>query len=75
MMKTATKAILMFPIPFFLLFGAWYIATGNPAGDLSIFMASFAAVYVPALTSFVAGTTMKRQQQRTTDERRNIPAG
>jgi hypothetical protein len=71
-MKTITKTVLMLPIPFFLFFGGYYLIRGGTAGDLSTFMAAFTSVYVPALSAFVVGTSIKRRQQGVPNERGNL---
>jgi hypothetical protein len=53
----------MLPVPWLLVVGTVQLSADDMSGFQQL-ATGFAAVYTPALTAFVAGTSIKRAQER-----------
>jgi hypothetical protein len=62
-LRDVTKVVLMLPVPWLLVVGTVQLRAGDMAGFQQL-ATGFAAVYTPALTAFVTGTSIKRAQER-----------
>lgn len=61
-LKDVTKIVLLAPVVWAMVLVSLAIIGGQTQGIMQA-MGAFTSVYVPALTAFVTGTSIKRGQQ------------
>lgn len=63
-LKAFTRVMLMLPIPVVLVIGSILLVRKYDMGGYVQFVTAFSAVYVPALTAYITGTSLKRAQEK-----------
>lgn len=63
-LKAFTRIVLMLPIPITLYIGGKMLLSGAEMQQFAVFSTGFAAIYVPALTAYITGTSVKRAQEK-----------
>lgn len=63
-LKAFTKITLMLPVIGFFVIGSYMALKQMDMSGYVQFATAFAAIYVPSLTAYVTGTSVKRSQEK-----------